>query len=178
MDNDMARQVAIHEAAHLLYAARAGAIKVIFHAAQEREGRKYEALIEPTYTTDPATNRNLNLLDTAKFLVSGGVAARLLGADTSGGDGQDLANFVGTVQTIPEFNPDLAVPMWEAVKTIVEKELSSPDVYPLLQTLADKVHLKLEQAKHTPTLRVMTSVSEFEEIPILLQLLDRNSKPE
>jgi hypothetical protein len=84
-----AKQIAMHEAAHILHAARMGAKKVVIYGAQCRHGRGFHALTEPVYQEPP-----IQIVDSARYLAAGGAAERMLASAPVGDDPADFEDFV------------------------------------------------------------------------------------
>lgn len=166
-----AKQVAMHEAAHILHAARMGAKRVVIHGAQHRQGRGFDALTEPVYEEPP-----LQIVDSARYLAAGGVAERMLASAPAGDDPVDFEDFV-TRAMVAGVAPKLVQEFWNAARQDMESYFALPQVLPHMHALAARVEAKIKEANESPQRKVQCAISELTEIPLLLRLLDRHSKP-
>jgi hypothetical protein len=166
-----AKQVAMHEAAHILHAARMGAKKVVIHGAQHRHGRGFHAQTEPVYEEPP-----LQIVDSARYWAAGGVAERVLASAPAGDDPVDFEDFV-TRAIVAGVAPKLVQEFWNAARQDMESYFALPEVQPHMQELAARVEGKIKEANESPQRKVQCTISELAEIPILLRLLDRHAKP-
>jgi len=165
-----AKQVAMHEAAHILQAARMGAKKVVIHGAQHSHGRGFHALTEPVYEEPPT-----QIVDSARYLAAGGAAERLLSSAPAGDDPADFEDYV-TRAIVAGVAPNLLQEIWNAARQDVESYFALPQVQPHMHALAARVEAKIKEANESPQRRVQCTMSELAEIPFLLRLLDRHSK--
>jgi hypothetical protein len=166
-----AKQVAMHEAAHILHAARMGAKKVVIHGAQHRHGRGFHAQTEPVYEEPP-----LQIVDSARYWAAGGVAERVLASAPAGDDPVDFEDFV-TRAIVAGVAPKLVQEFWNAARQDMESYFALPEVQPHMQELAARVEAKIKEANESPQRKVQCTISELAEMPILLRLLDRHAKP-
>lgn len=166
-----AKQVAMHEAAHILYAARMGAKRLVIHGARHIQGRGFHALTEPVYEEPP-----LQIVDSARYLAAGGVAERMLASAPAGDDPVDFEDFV-TRAMVAGVAPKLVQEFWNAARQDMESYFALPQVLPHMHALAARVEAKIKEANESPQRKVQCAISELTEIPLLLRLLDRHSKP-
>src|SRR5208282_6610724 len=166
-----AKQVAMHEAAHILHAARMGAKKVVIHGAQHSQGRGFHALTEPVYE-EPL----IQIVASARYLAAGGVAERMLTSAPVGDDPADFEDFV-TRAIVAGVAPKLVQEFWNTARQDMESYFALPEVQPHMHALAARVEAKIKEANESPRRRVQCEISELVGIPILLRLLDRHSKP-
>ena len=162
----------MHEAAHILQAARMGAKKVVIHGAQHSHGRGFHALTEPVYEELPT-----QIVDSARYLAAGGAAERLLSSAPAGDDPADFEDYV-TRAIVAGVAPNLVQEIWNAARQDVESYFALPEVQPHMHALAACVEAKIKEANESPRRRAQCEISELAGIPILLRLLDRHSKPE
>jgi hypothetical protein len=168
---DKSKQVAMHEAGHVLYAVRAGAVSVVFHGAKEIDGMKGRAFVQGIY------GRPVGSVEVALYFAAGGIAGRVLASDPTSGDRWDLVQFVKTVTAqSPNAPPGQIEQFWMLAQQQVEEHLAYPAVGPLMHALADRVELRIEDANQSPQLKVSCPASELIEIPVILQLLDGQPK--
>ena len=166
-----AKQVAMHEAAHILQAARMGAKKVLIYGAQRRHGRGFHALTEAVYEEPP-----IQIVDSARYLAAGGVAEQMLASAPVGDDPVDFEDFV-TRAIVAGVAPKLVQEFWNAARQDMESYFSLPQVQPHMHALAARVEAKIKEANEFPQRKLQCTISELAEIPFLLRLLDRHSKP-
>jgi hypothetical protein len=170
-ENTTAQQVAIHEAAHILYAARLGAKTVVIHGAQRRNGRGFKALVEPVYDRS-----HIPIPDTALYLAAGGAATRVLASGPTGDDPVDVEIFAESA--LNSGVPSAFVSkLWGAARGVMGTYFALPEVQPLMNSLAINIEARIKEANESPMKKVPCAISELIEIPFLLQLLDRHSKP-
>jgi hypothetical protein len=166
-----AKQVAMHEAAHILQAARMGAKKMVIHGAQHSHGRGFHALTEPVYEEPP-----LQIVDSARYLTAGGVAERMLASAPVGDDPADFEDFV-TRAIVAGVAPNLVQEFWNTARHDMESYFALPEVQPHMHALAARIEAKIKEANESPQRRVQCTILELAEIPFLLRLFDRHSKP-
>jgi hypothetical protein len=161
----------MHEAAHILQAARMGAKKVLIHGAQRRNGRGFDALTEPVYEEPP-----VQIVDSACYLAAGGAAERMLASAPTDDDPVDFEEFV-TRAIIAGVAPNRIQEFWNAARRAMESYFALPEVQTHMHTLATRVEAKIREANESPQRKVPCLIAELVEIPFLLRLLDRQSKP-
>jgi hypothetical protein len=166
-----AEQVAMHEAAHILHAARMGAKKVVILGAQHGQGRGFHALTEPVYEEPP-----LQIVDSASYWAAGGAAERVLASAPAGDDPVDFEDFV-TRAIVAGVAPKLIQEFWNAARQDMESYFALPEVQPHMYALAARIEAKIKEANESPQRRVQCRIAELVEIPFLLRLLERHSKP-
>jgi hypothetical protein len=166
-----AKHVAMHEAAHILHAARMGAKKVVIRGAQHSHGRGFPALTEPVYEEPPP-----QIVDSARYLAAGGVAERMLASAPVGDDPADFEDFV-TRAIVAGVAPNLVQEFWNTARQDMESYFALPEVQPHMHALAARIEAKIKEANESPQRKVQCTISELAEIPFLLRLLDRHSKP-
>src|SRR5271170_5457598 len=161
-----AKQVAMHEAAHILHAARMGAKKVVIHGAQHSHGRGFHALTEPVYEEPPT-----QIVDSARYLAARGSAERLLSSAPAGDAPADFEDYV-TPAIVAGVAPNLLQEIWNAARQDVESYFALPQVQPHMHALAASVEAKIKEANESPQRKVQCTISELAEIPFLLRLLE------
>ena len=161
----------MHEAAHILHAARMGAKKVLIHGAQRRNGRGFDALTEPIYEEPP-----VQIIDSACYLAAGGAAERILTSAPIDDEPADFEDFV-TRAIIAGVAPNRVQEFWNDARWAMEGYFALREVQPHMHALAARVEAKIREANESPQRKVLCMISELVEIPFLLRLLDRQSKP-
>ena len=129
----------MHEAAHILHAARMGAKRVVIHGAQHRQGRGFHALTEPVYEEPP-----LQIVDSARYLAAGGVAERMLASAPAGDDPVDFEDFVNRAM-VAGVAPKLVQEFWNAARQDMESYLLCPKSYRTCTRSRPASRLKLKR---------------------------------
>jgi hypothetical protein len=174
-NSDRERRVALHEAAHVVFAARVGATEVVFHGAQARNNRNYRALVQCNIPPD------VPFTDYTFFLAAGVVAETVLSCDGLSGDGgaSDYEAFLEGFLVLVNrgvFQVEHADVFWNEARRKVGTVFSYPDIRSPMAALADRVDRKLKEARNAASRTSQANMSELTEIPILLQLLNRDPK--
>ena len=139
--------------------------------AQHSHGRGFHALTEPVYEEPP-----ILIVDCARYLAAGGVAEQMLASAPVGDDPADFGDFV-TRAIVAGVAAKLVQEFWNAARQDMESYFVLPEVQRHTHALAASVEAKIEEANESPQRKVQCTISELAEIPFLLRLLDRHSKP-
>jgi hypothetical protein len=148
--------VALHEAGHVLYARRAGAIDVKYYGPLEYPGKPGdigEAGVKPVF---PDSGVRIELIEIARWFWAGSVVKRILAPSfwEDGEDGNDWEVFVGyankLLAALCPTNEQLRQ-YWVQAQQDVEKDLRSPAFRREMWALAREVEKKIPWVSATST---------------------------
>jgi hypothetical protein len=148
--------VALHEAGHVLYARRAGAIEIVYHGPLEYPGRPDdlgEAGVQPVF---PYTGAHIPLLAMARWFSAGSVVKRVLAPSfwEDGEDGTDWDVFVEYANKLLAASCPANEQLrqyWVQAQQDVERDLRSPAFRREMWALAREVEKKIPWSSTTPT---------------------------
>lgn len=139
--------VSVHEAGHLLYARRAGALDVVYHGPCEHPdypGEFGEAGVQPVFPT-PGVQMDLRTM--ARWYCAGSMVKKALtqGFWEEGNDATDYRVFVGECVRLTngEAAPQDINETWKAAQEDVERDLRNPALRRELWALAREIEKKI-----------------------------------
>ena len=145
-DPDWRVATCVHEAGHVYYARRAGAVDFRYHGPleyPERPGDFGSAAVGPVF---PKEGLKVDLLDIAKWYAAGGVVMRRLVPDfaTEDCDANDLDVFKDDIRKrSPEISDATLQNYWVQAQSGIERDLRKPALRRELWALAREIEQKI-----------------------------------
>jgi hypothetical protein len=155
LDSPRRLSVALHEAGHVLYARRAGAIDIVYHGPLEYPGRPGnfgEAGVQPVFSY---TGVHIPLIAMARWFSAGSVVKRVL-APSFWKDGEDRTDwdvFVEYANKLLAASCPATAQLrqyWVQAQQDVKKDLRSPAFRREMWALAREIEKKIPWSSTTP----------------------------